>query len=49
MPAGVKAEVRAYQVYVNGEWIDSTSAKTFPVYDPSKKSSLVFPIAMPKT
>ena len=35
MPAGVKAEVRAYQVYVNGEWIDSTSAKTFPVYDPS--------------
>src|SRR5436853_1584715 len=35
MPAGVKAEVRAYQVYVNGEWIDSTSAKTFPLYDPS--------------
>src|SRR5438270_4090552 len=35
MPAGVKAEVRAYQVYVNGEWIDSRSAKTFEVYDPS--------------
>src|SRR5437588_10040502 len=35
MPAGVKAEVRTYQVYVNGEWIDSRSAKTFPVYDPS--------------
>ena len=35
MPAGVKTEVRTYQIYVNGEWIDSKSGKTFPVYDPS--------------
>ena len=35
MPAGVKTEVRTYQMYVNGEWVDSMSSKTFPVYDPA--------------
>src|SRR5437762_12255525 len=35
MPAGVKTEVRTYQMYVNGEWVESKSSKTFPVYDPS--------------
>jgi betaine-aldehyde dehydrogenase len=35
MPAGVKTEVRTYQMYVNGEWIESRSGKTFPVYDPA--------------
>jgi betaine-aldehyde dehydrogenase len=35
MPGGVKTDVRTYQMYVNGEWIDSKSNKTFPVYDPS--------------
>lgn len=35
MPAGVKTEVRTYQVYVNGEWVDSASGKTFDVFDPS--------------
>ena len=35
MPAGVKTEVRTYQMYVNGEWVESGSKKTFPVYDPS--------------
>src|SRR5580693_44625 len=35
MPGGVKAEVRTYQMYVNGEWVDSKSNKTFPVYDPA--------------
>jgi betaine-aldehyde dehydrogenase len=35
MPAGVKTEVRTYQMYVNGEWIESASSKTFPVYDPA--------------
>jgi len=35
MPGGVKADVRSYQMYVNGEWVDSKSNKTFPVYDPS--------------
>jgi betaine-aldehyde dehydrogenase len=35
MPAGVSAEVKTYQLYVNGEWIEGDSGKTFPVYDPS--------------
>ena len=35
MPGGVQAEVKTYQMYINGEWVDSKSSKTFPVYDPS--------------
>ena len=35
MPGGVKADVKTYQMFINGEWIDSKSNKTFPVYDPS--------------
>src|SRR6266536_2164469 len=35
MLGGIKTEVRAYQMYINGEWVDSKSNRTFPVYDPS--------------
>ena len=35
MPGGVQTEVKTYQMYINGEWVASKSAKTFPVYDPS--------------
>src|SRR5271170_5692146 len=39
MPGGVTTEVpkdvRTYRMYINGEWVASKSAKTFPVYDPS--------------
>src|SRR6202795_5190143 len=35
MRRGVTTEVRTYQMYINGEWVASKSAKTFPVYDPS--------------
>jgi betaine-aldehyde dehydrogenase len=35
MPAGVATEVKTYQLYINGEWVESKSKKTFPVYDPS--------------
>src|SRR5579863_2663578 len=35
MPAGVTAEVKAYQLFINGEWVASSSNKTFPVYDPA--------------
>src|SRR5215813_10759744 len=35
MPAGVKTEVRTYQMYINSEWVESASKRTFPVYDPS--------------
>ena len=37
MPAGVSAEVKTYQLYVNGEWVESNSNKTFPVYDPASE------------
>src|SRR6202790_3760810 len=35
MPGGVTTDVKSYQMYINGEWVHSKSAKTFPVYDPS--------------
>ena len=35
MPTGVQTEVKTYQMFINGEWVASKSAKTFPVYDPS--------------
>src|SRR5580698_9193326 len=35
MTGGVTTEVKTYQMYINGEWTASKSAKTFPVYDPS--------------
>src|SRR6202795_3686137 len=35
MPSAVQTDVRTYQMYINGEWTASQSAKTFPVYDPS--------------
>jgi betaine-aldehyde dehydrogenase len=37
MPTGVKADVHTYQMYVNGEWVDSKSNKTFAVYDPASE------------
>ena len=37
MAGGVKADLRNYQMYVNGQWIDSRSKKTFPVYDPASE------------
>src|ERR1700752_209681 len=35
MPSGVQTDVKTYQMFINGEWVASRSAKTFPVYDPS--------------
>src|SRR5579863_1524934 len=35
MPSGVQTDVKTYQMFINGEWVASQSAKTFPVYDPS--------------
>src|SRR6476619_7884570 len=37
MPGGVKTDVRTYQLYINGEWVDSKSNQTFPVYDPASE------------
>src|SRR6267143_388155 len=35
MSSGAKTVVRAYQNYVNGQWVKSSSGAMFPVYDPS--------------
>ena len=35
MSSSVKAEVRSYRNYVNGQWAASASGETFPVHDPS--------------
>ncbi len=35
MSSIAQTSVRAYQNYVNGQWVSSASGKTFPVYDPS--------------
>src|SRR6266478_5868141 len=35
MSSSVKTIVRAYQNYINGHWVKSSSGETFPVYDPS--------------
>src|SRR5713101_8019770 len=35
MSGGVKAEVKTYRNYVNGQWVASASGETFPAYDPS--------------
>jgi len=37
MPAGVKTDVKTYQMHINGEWVDGESKKTFPVYDPASE------------
>jgi betaine-aldehyde dehydrogenase len=35
MARGVKADIRSYQMYINGEWVSGKARKTFAVYDPS--------------
>src|SRR5262249_17508457 len=40
MPGGVQTDVKTYQMFINGEWVDSKSAKTFPVYDPSTEEAI---------
>src|ERR1700737_3936358 len=35
MAGGVKTDVRTYQLYINGGWIQGKSNKTFPVYEPA--------------
>ncbi|HKW26501.1 MAG TPA: aldehyde dehydrogenase family protein [Terriglobales bacterium] len=35
MATAIRPNVRTYQMHINGEWVDSATGKTFPVYDPS--------------
>ena len=42
MATAIKPNVRSYQMYINGEWVDSASGKTFPVYDPSTEDVIAY-------
>src|SRR5713226_8848560 len=37
MPAGVTTDVKTYSLFINGEWVESSSKKSFPVYDPASE------------
>jgi betaine-aldehyde dehydrogenase len=38
MATSTQAEVRTYKAFINGQWAESSSGKTFPVYDPSTEA-----------
>ena len=40
MATAIRPNVRTYQMYINGEWVDSSGGKTFPVYDPSTEEAI---------
>jgi betaine-aldehyde dehydrogenase len=40
MASSVKAGIRIYRHYINGEWVGSASDETFPVYDPSTEEAI---------
>jgi len=42
MATAIRPNVRSYQMYINGEWVDSASGKTFPVYDPSTEEVIAY-------
>jgi betaine-aldehyde dehydrogenase len=42
MATAIRPNVRTYQMYINGEWVDSASGKTFPVYDPSTEEAIAY-------
>src|SRR5258706_8252357 len=49
MSSSVKAEVRTYRNYVNGQWVPSAAGQTFPVYDPSTEEVIARVSAADKT
>src|SRR5437879_5147294 len=40
MSSTAKTIVRAYENYINGQWVKSSSGEMFPVYDPSKEEMI---------
>src|SRR5438105_1052753 len=42
MATAIKPNVRTYQMYINGEWVDSASGKTFAVHDPSTEEVIAY-------
>src|SRR5467141_1609103 len=49
MSGSVKAEVRTYRNYVNGQWVASVAGETFSVYDPSTEEVIARVSAADKT
>src|ERR1700675_290304 len=48
MSSSVKAGVRTYRNYVNGQWVASASGETFPAYDPSTEEVIALVSAADK-
>src|SRR5579863_6548844 len=42
MATAIQPNIRTYRMYINGEWVDSASGKTFPVYDPSTEEVIAY-------
>ena len=42
MATAMRPNVRTYQMYVNGKWVDSESGKTFAVYDPASEEVIAY-------
>jgi betaine-aldehyde dehydrogenase len=42
MATAIKPNIRTYQMYINGEWVESASGKTFAVYDPSTEEAIAY-------
>src|SRR5437868_2171376 len=42
MATAIKPNVRTYQMFINGEWVDSASGKTFAVHDPSTEEVIAY-------
>ena len=42
MATAIRPNVRSYQMYINGEWVESAGGKTFPVYDPSSEEVIAY-------
>jgi betaine-aldehyde dehydrogenase len=42
MATAIKPNIRTYQMYINGEWVESATGKTFAVYDPSTEEAIAY-------
>jgi len=42
MATAIKPNIRTYQMYINGEWVESVTGKTFAVYDPSTEEAIAY-------
>ena len=42
MATAIKPNIRTYQMFINGEWVESATGKTFAVYDPSTEEAIAY-------